>query len=526
MKHFNKIILAAFFSGMIVFNSCSDSYFDVNPIGGFDESSYWKQESDIKSWIAGIYSGVQATLGSNYLHWGESRSDNFLPATVYGGKVYQTELLTADNTACEWKNLYAVISRCNMGLENIDRVTSVSEANMKIYKGQMYAIRAWMYFYAIRVWGDVPMILQTWDGSVETKFNPRTPVDTIKAKVLEKDLEQAIDLLPVDVATVFTDGNSFFFNQASVRALRMDIDLWFRDNYQRVIDDADEIELLKKYSLVTTTADWKKIFTTPDLSKETILTLHWGDWSVNGVNPYGALIGNAGKNPMFWVSNEVFDIMMRDKNDVRFWGVLDTLVLYNDNKGANKQPITSAAIQFFDGTPTCGHRIAKFDEMNSSLPYGFVEAVANNCEYKLPIYRYADVLLMRAEALNNRNNAGDAEEVIMIINKIRNRCGNRVVADIADYPVQLGWSALSRERLILDERQIEFYGEGKRWFDLRRSGELFYAAMDEHLKIQQNYYGQSMIGFPRDGRELWPLARAVFSSNPLMVGHQNPPYSE
>jgi hypothetical protein len=46
------------------------------------------------------------------------------------------------------------------------------------------------------------------------------------------------------------------------------------------------------------------------------------------------------------------------------------------------------------------------------------------------------------------------------------------------------------------------------------------------MYIQQNVKGDPMVGFPKDGRELWPLARTVFTSNPLIVGHQNPPYSE
>ncbi|MDR1810963.1 MAG: RagB/SusD family nutrient uptake outer membrane protein [Prevotella sp.] len=525
MKRFNKIIVAALLPLMFGFSSCSDSFFDNDPIGSFDEQSFWKNESQLRSWVAGVYSGVQQTLGENYILWGESRSDNFLP-TIYGGDAYQYNLLTPDASSCSWNNLYGVISRCNMGLANIDRVPGLTEANLNIYKGQLYAVRAWMYFYAIRVWGDVPLILQSWDGSSATRYNSRTPVATVRAEAIEKDLEQALALLPADVSTALTTGNCFYFNQASARALRMDVDMWFRDNYQRVIDDSDAIDDLKKYSLVTNQTDWRNIFLSPESSKETIFTLYWDLYTVNGTNPYGAQMGTEGKNPMFWVSNEVFNIMLRDKNDVRFWGVLDTLTIYNASQGANKHPITEGAIHYFIGTATHGHQVMKFSAMTAGA-YGFEIVSASKCEYKLPLYRYADVLLLRAEALNKRNNPGDAEEAISIVNKIRQRCGNRVVANIADYPVKDGYGANSRERLILDERQVEFYGEGKRWYDLRRCGDdVFYTAMDNHMYIQQNVKGDPMIGFPKDGRELWPLHRSVFSSNPSLVGHQNPPYSE
>lgn len=525
MKRFNKIIVAALLPLTMGLSSCSESFFDNDPIGSFDEQSFWKNESHVRSWIAGTYSGIQQTLGDNYILWGESRSDNFLP-TIYGGDTYQYNLLMPDNSSCNWSNLYAVISRCNMGLENIDRVPDIPEANLKIYKGQLYAVRALMYFYAIRVWGDVPLLLHSWDGSAVTRYNPRTPVATIRAEAIEKDLEQALELLPHTVQTVLTAGDCFYFTQGAARALRMDVDMWFKDNYQRVIDDSQAIDDLKKYSLVANQTDWRKIFLSPADSKESIFTLFWDLYTINGTNPYGAQMGTEGKNPMFWVSNEVFNIMLRDKNDVRFWGVLDTMDIYNASQGANKQPITEGAIRYFVGTATHGHRVMKFSEMTAGA-YGFVIISASKCEYKLPIYRYADVLLMRAEALNKRNNPGDAEEAIDIVNKIRKRCGNRIVADIADYPVKDGFGANSRERLILDERQVEFYGEGKRWFDLRRSSDdILYTAMDNHMYIQQNVKGDPMIGFPKDGRILWPLHRSVFSANPMLVGHQNPPYSE
>lgn len=510
-----------------MFSACNESFFeDSNPTGSFDEQSYWKSESDVKSWMAGIYNGTLQTLGRNYLLWGEARSDNFYP-NIYGGSTWQYELLQPTNGVNDWTNLYSVISRCNMGLENIERVPNITEANIKIYKGQMYAMRALMYFYAIRVWGDVPLITKTWDGGADTRFNLRTPIATIKSELLEKDLEQALALLPIDVKSVTSSANCFYFNKAAVLALRTDVDLWF-GNYQRVIDDSQAIDDMKIYSLVTNPTDWRNIFLTPDVSKESIFTLNW-QYSNNGANPYGALVGGDGTNPTVWVSKETFALMLRDKKDVRFWGVLDTLEIFNASGpmgGSNKNPITTDAIHYSIGTAKCGHKITKFWNMTAGV-YGFTSVSANSCEYKLPIYRYADVVLNRALALNKRNAAGDAQAAIDIVNRIRQRTGNRVVADLANYPVKDGYGVNSRERLILDERQVEFYGEGKRWFDLRRSGDdVFYAAMDEHIFEIQNVHGFTMEGFLKDGRNLFPLHQSVFSSNPLLVGHQNPPYSE
>jgi hypothetical protein len=501
------------------FTACNESYFDNDPIGSFDEQSYWKSESDVKSWIAGTYNGVLQTLGDNYILWGEARSDNFYP-NIYGGSTWQYELLQPTNGACSWNELYSVINRCNMGLENIDRVSGITEANKNNYRGQMYAIRAWMYYYAIRVWGDVPMITQTWDGGEDTRYNARTAVEIIHSEVIEKDLANAVELLP-------KGSNCFCFNKAGALALRTDVDLWF-GNYQRVIDDSQTIKDMATYALATNITEWRNIFLTPETSKESIFTLHW-DLTNNGANPYGAQLGGDGKNPMVYVSNAEFDIMLRDKKDVRFWGVLDTMEIFNASGsmgGSNKTPITTAAIVYNIGTATCGIRVMKFNQLDVNT-YKFTTVTAATNAYKLPIYRYADVLLNRALALNKRNESGDAQEAIDIVNAIRIRCGNTVVAQLADYPVKDGYGADSRERLILDERQVEFYGEGKRWFDLRRAGdEILYAAMNPHLKTIQMVHGFPLEGFLPDGRKLFPLHKNVFSSNPKLVGQQNPPYSE
>jgi hypothetical protein len=498
-----------------MFNACDDDYFTKNPQGNLNVNGYWNTEADIKSWMAGTYSGIQQTLGENLIYWGEARSDDFYP-TIYGGDQWQFNAVLPTSGQCSWENLYKVIARCNGGLENIDRVKNVPEANMPLYKGQLYAIRAFMYFYAIRVWGDVPLILQTWDGTASTKYNPRTPISEIKTQI-QKDIDMAVELLIPDVSAV-TSGNAncFYFNKSGALALKMDIHLWFKE-YQPVVDASQFIMDTKRYSLVTSQSEWRDIFLKPNVSKETIFTMDWL-YPENDRNPYGALLSASDKNPTFCVSHEVFGLMLRgDKKDVRFWGVIDTLKIYND---IGKVPIDISAIVI--GSYIRGDKVNKFYEMTANT-YGFTAKGQGQCDFKLPIYRYADVLLMRAEALNKLDRG---QEALDIVNDIRKRCGNDDVADISFYTVQDGYAVNSRERCILEERQVEFYGEGKRWFDLRRTGEIFYTVMNYHLINLQNYRGLDPIGFPANGRELFPLYYQVFAANPLLVGHQNPPYSE
>jgi hypothetical protein len=78
------------------------------------------------------------------------------------------------------------------------------------------------------------------------------------------------------------------------------------------------------------------------------------------------------------------------------------------------------------------------------------------------------------------------------------------------------------EMAVLDERQFELFGEGKRWFDLRRT-ELVIAVMDPLLRQRQEEAGLTVSGFGDPGLVLFPINRDVLNANPSL--QQNPPYS-
>jgi len=132
----------------------------------------------------------------------------------------------------------------------------------------------------------------------------------------------------------------------------------------------------------------------------------------------------------------------------------------------------------------------------------------------IPIYRIADILLLRAEAFNR---TGDTASAFSILNSIKTTRKTPAVIS-SNYATQL-----DVEKAILDERQLELFAEGKRWFDLLRTGRTI-AVMDPILKYRQQIRGNSPIGFGDPRTILWPIAKNVLTRNTLVV--QNPPYSE
>ncbi len=139
-------------------------------------------------------------------------------------------------------------------------------------------------------------------------------------------------------------------------------------------------------------------------------------------------------------------------------------------------------------------------------------------EHKLVFMRLANIMLLRAEALNK---VGRGDEALAIVNSIRSRVGY-----VKDANLDVDASDKDAvENLILDERQLEFFGEGQRWFDLMRTGKLV-EVMDPVYRVRQEEAGVAVTGFGNEGTKYWPIYYREFESNTALKGDQNEPYTE
>lgn len=514
MKNFKILSCSVLLAGMSLLSSCED-FLTKTPIADLSNEAYWTSEADLKAWRAGTYNGVQKIVSSTLLAWGELRSDDFY-MTLYANAALQLNSLDSNGSYCDWEKLYQVINRCNLAIENIPAMDLTEDVSAS-YLGQFHGLRALMYFYAVRVWGEVPLIDKSWNGNTNTKYNSRASLDAIY-ELIEGDLKVAISSL----------GNEgvYYFNLGAAYALQMDYLMWRKD-YAGALKASDNLLALTRYEMVATPTDWKKIFTDPTVSKETIFTIQW-DFEKNNNNGYGGPIGVGGSNAHYQLADRLFQRMLEDKKDIRFWGVVDTLSIYN---GLDKQTLTPGSSQIIYGsTGALANKLCKFFPIKTTDPaVEFDIPSASGCQFEVPVYRLADVMLMRAEAMIYENKP--AQDIIDIVNQIRSRCGSTLVAVAEDYPVRTGVNnpnlpVKSLEQLVLNERQLEFYGESKRWFDIVRTGYVN-EIMDPHIKYIQLMRNEEPTGFGSDLRRVrFPLAKGVFTSNPALVGHQNEPYSE
>lgn len=524
-KHFNFSRIIILTVSILAMSGC-ENFLDREPLSELSTDTFFKAKSDMTSWLHGTYDQVQNALLSSdggsgtcgALEWGDLRSDNY-GHTGYGETRPYLNALDASQSQYNWEYLYRIIDRCNVGIIEFPQIPNILPADYNDFVGQLHGLRALAYFYLIRVWGDVPLTIEPWDGVTAEKANlPRTPVDEVKALILS-DISKAIEMLSSDVANT----RKFYFNRAAAWALKTDVHMWFKEYDQAVLASNYFTSAPATMKLITHSAanpghvQWKAMFTDPLGATEAIFILNWSqDASLpDGSNGWAGRLGASNTNNTYMISRSVFnEFITRHRSgngrDGRFWNVLDTLKLSIAGGGIPLGFIHYGA----DGST----KNTKFSQPVTATNARWTVLHSANSTVQLPIYRLADVMLLRAEALNK---LGDGTGALNIVNTIRNRIGYTANALTEVSPADQA----AVENVILLERQLEFLGEGKRYFDLMRTGKVI-EVMDPVLRQRQVDLRADVVGFGDPGRVLFPIYYKEFEANPALRGHQNDPYTE
>lgn len=437
------------------------------PISDLTTDSFWKSQTDAEVGVAAIYSSMSTALSRGLWDWGELRGESFVPheKEAYDqGELIFNNILN-DNNATLWTGLYQVIGQANSALKYIPTITMTPALKNNLL-AEAYTLRAWAYFYAVRVWGDVPLFIEPLEEIGPSMYRARTDKDYILENIILVDLEKAY--LLVDRTSV----KRTRVNVATISAMLMDVNAWMH-RYERVVTIMNERVMGLKvadWNLIATTpakfkADWRGIFIEDPIlpvSREIIFKMAYEVFG-NGIN--NAVSYFASSQPKVWLSPYVKNSLYKANTDMRFgttqWENIDT-----QNTKLNKK-------FWYDGTVFSGTKGRDVD---------------------LVMYRYADIVLLYAEALAMTDNFGEA---VFQLNKINTRAGN-VAYYTADF--------LSQEELIdaiLLERHREFLGEGKRWFDLVRCNRL--NLLEERINV-----------IIKPNQIYFPIHRDHINQNPLL----------
>ena len=419
-----------------------------------------------------------------------------------------------------WEPFYTCISRCNIGIQKYPTIPNILESEYAPYIGQCYAMRAYLYFWGTRAWGKMPIITEPWDGSLNNIAVPRSSLEKVKEQILS-DIESAIGYFNISDTS-----DKFYLGKDAMYALLTEVYMWYNE-YQEALKASDHFIDHKTLTLSNGEVEWKNIFTNPSGSKEVVFAMAWNYETDGALGGWPQLLGASNTNNGYRMSQPIFDefidrLRSGEGSDARFWNTIDTVKVYYK---ASRVPLTYASytagvesvnkcIKYSDIDPE-----REYDSANQVYKSYFAIKNTTDSEFALVMMRMANIMLLRAEALNKLNRG---DEALSIVNDIRSRVGYLKDAKLEVSSVN---NTNEVENLILHERQLELFGEGYRWFDLMRTGRLI-EVMDPIYSARQEAANVTVTGFGHEGTKYWPIYYGEFESNKALVGDQNAPYTE
>ncbi|PJJ10478.1 putative outer membrane starch-binding protein [Flavobacterium sp. 1] len=433
-----KTILAIFI--LFVCTASCDDYLDLKPQDGIIRGEFWKTKEDIQAAVAGIYSsllkpppGVADLTMTEYLFmYGDLRGDMVAP----GQNVTEDERdimnsnITASNSLTNWDAFYRTINYCNTVIDLAPAVKekdpTLTQEQLNHFLSEALAIRAYLYFTLARTFRDVPLKLT---ATLTDQDNFQLPV------TLQKDVfAQVIKDLKLAEGYAVEDYGNNPYNKGritvyAINALQADVYLW-TDNYQEALIATNKVIDSKKFSLYQS-SNYGTWYNTVFANGNSVESIFEFQYTAANLGPFYNIFL---QRPQFIISatvaEKVFGVDFDDlsKRDIRgdFASIVASFNLIYKYIGDS------------EGTK----------ELQDSDTHWFV-------------YRYGDVLLLKAEALAELNQGAEA---LAIIDDIRLK--RRAIAQTAQ-----SVDASSKNGVIdyvLAERSRELAFEGKRWFDMLR----------------------------------------------------------
>jgi hypothetical protein len=416
---------------MLAQSSCNN-WLEVMPPSGLTREEFWQTKEDVEAVLMGTYSSFASLDNLMFLH-GEVRADLVTDdvntdesvRNMMNGNIY------SENWLSNWQDFYKVINYCNEIIDNAPGVQDIDKTftdyQLKGFMSEAYFLRGLAYFYLVRIFGDVPYATEPSETDDADFYLPKTNGDSILQHVTVDLLEARKYLSDNFISMREIKGRA---SKEACEALLADIALW-RFDYEAVIAHVTNIELSKKVELMPELR-WFEIFSEGN-TLESIFEFQFDYRQNQRNNLYGLTEVNARNIDPSARAIEMFSL--KHSNEP---------VRGNDRATINKNSEDDFTIWKYVGLNSDG-----LTTRPSSIQYS-----ANWI-----IYRYADVLLMKAEALSQMGRYSESAE---ILNLIRDRANLSMLT--------LQNSAVAYEDAILDERALELAYEGKRWFDLLRMG--------------------------------------------------------
>ncbi|HWB90768.1 MAG TPA: RagB/SusD family nutrient uptake outer membrane protein [Puia sp.] len=506
------------------FGSGCKKFLDKKPLSTVSPVNYYKNDSEVESALSGVYNilGLEFMWGGRIpVRHNASTDESFFSYTKFPTGPFWYNYDASDPTVTEmWTYLYQGIERANTLLANLDGAVMDSVRKSQV-RGEALFLRAFYYFTLVQYWGDVPLKLAP-SSSVNKVDIARTPAKTVYAQIL-KDMEEAEGL----VNTSPGNGNTERISQSTVRGILARVCLTMAgaplNDVSKFQDARDWAMKVVQSGIHELDTSYKQIYINEcqdiDDYKECIWeTGNWGN--NNDANRLGGRIGN--ENGVACSSSApatvgyAYGFISTTMKLYKLYGAGDlrrdwAISTYTLNAAGTKTTLASTKI--YQRNCAKWRREYELDRpMNK-----------NYTPINFPILRYADVLLMLAEAENEVN--GPTATAYESLNEVRRRGYGLPVHTPSAVADVSGLTQDGLRQVIRDERARELCFEGLRKPDLIRWG-IFLNAMQESAdEIMANggttyAYAAAAAGRVSERHLLYPIPSTEMSLNKAMV--QNP----
>lgn len=527
MKKINiyKTLLVSACAFITLGTTSCDDFLTIYPSNEITEEQFWEDRTDLESGIRGCWKQfISQDIMERMVVWGECRSDNFdlMTESWDDMKDLMNANLLETNSLFNWSAFYKTINFCNKVLQYgqlvVERDKSFTSEDWKPVEAEMKALRALNYFYLVRTFREIPF-----------EFNPIGSEHDVKEHSGRQFMaEVVLDSIINDVEAVKDNGmrqytneldNKGRFTRESIYTLLADMYLWraaknaspdsvakygskSQDDYQKVIEYCDAVldMYMERYDRDN--------------------PMGGGTSSENNENPYHLIRMNANGGTQD-VVDDVYDEIFVQKNsresilELQFDGSTNSntcLYNYRDYNGLyrhrdNNTGLLQASAPCQTVTRNIDNTSGLFSQSDIRRWQSLVYTEAGQRVYSIGkytyqsithdnlednsegtentfistgsfnsnwiIYRLSDVLLMKAEAITRLDapTTEQLQDAFNCVTMILYRSNPSVTTDrdklsFTDYqePSQLF-------DLVMRERRREFFGEGKRWFDLVRMAE-------------------------------------------------------
>lgn len=499
---------------ILVISACNKDFLEKQPQDTLPPETFYQNGNNLKTALLGIYDALQNDNNFGKIPDLDGISDNGVHFR------YETELISfaqgiananvTQKFASYYQSGFQLIQRANILLDNIKAPGTISQSDRDAIEAEAKALRALGYIRLVYLYGDLPLI-KTFTQLNDIKKVSRSPrADVINFILTE--MRAAADKL----SNKPSNNEKGRLTKQAVLGFRAKVLLYEARLGKRpysealtaineaiTIADAAGAGLFVSSTPTNGQANFEGIFAMANIDNKEILFAVKNNDLDRGANLYSFFGAGGGNLSLSVHGNLVNDFYCLDGLPITTSPIYNSATPYNNRDPRLKASIstpgdtysTGTQLLAFNGKTTIGVLQTNFAIKKLTTLNGLAQ---NQGQLDIPLLRYADLLLMLAEAENEVN--GPTLVAYNAINKLRVR------AVIANLP--LGLSKTDFKNEVIHERRIEFAFEGQRWFDLVTLG----------IASQKiNAIGELGRKFTSNQQELFPIPQSERSLNPSLT---------